>query len=64
MATTAIRDKHELLHIEAALARIAAGTYGICSACGREIGRARLKADPATLRCEPCQTPVLPALAN
>ena len=59
-----IRENQELLHIEAALARIGDGSYGICIVCGGEIGRARLKADPAAMRCLPCQIPVLPIITD
>jgi RNA polymerase-binding transcription factor DksA len=52
----------ELQEIEAALARIGAGRYGICIDCGGEIGRAPLKADPTAKRCTTCRIPVLPAL--
>lgn len=51
----AIRESRELQDIEAALARIADGSYGICTDCGEEIGPARLKAYPAAERCLPCQ---------
>ncbi len=44
----------ELLEIDAALARIADGTYGICEACGGAIGRDRLRALPAVRRCVGC----------
>lgn len=50
-----IRESQELQDIEAALARIADGSYGSCADCGREIGRARLKAYPTAKRCLPCQ---------
>ena len=50
-----IRESRELQHIEAALARIAEGSYGVCADCGEDIGRARLKAYPAAERCLPCQ---------
>jgi RNA polymerase-binding protein DksA len=50
-----IRESQELQDIEAALARIADGSYGMCADCGEEIGRARLKAYPAAERCLPCQ---------
>jgi DnaK suppressor protein len=35
----------------AALERVAAGTYGVCEVCGREIPAARLEARPAATRC-------------
>ncbi len=57
-----IRESHELQDIEAALARIGDGSYGICIDCGGEIGRARLKADPRAKRCLACQIRVLPIL--
>ena len=54
-----IRERQALQEIEAALARIRDGSYGICIDCGGEIGRARLKADPRAERCLACQIPVL-----
>lgn len=51
----AMRENQELQEIEAALARIADGSYGNCCDCGDEIGQARLKANPAARRCLPCQ---------
>jgi DnaK suppressor protein len=50
-----IRESQELQDIEAALARIGDGSYGICTDCGADIGRARLKASPTAERCLPCQ---------
>lgn len=40
--------------IDAALASIEAGTYGVCEVCGRAIPAARLEARPATTRCVDC----------
>lgn len=40
-----------LLEVDAALARIEAGTYGICRICGMEIEEARLHANPAAPTC-------------
>jgi DnaK suppressor protein len=57
-----IRESQELQEIEAALARIRDGSYGICIDCGGEIVRARLKADPTAKRCPPCQILVLTIL--
>ncbi|MCX8004126.1 MAG: TraR/DksA C4-type zinc finger protein [Burkholderiaceae bacterium] len=45
----------ELAEIDAALARIAEGTYGICIDCGGPVGRARLQVQPMAVRCAPCQ---------
>jgi DnaK suppressor protein len=50
------RDALELKAVEAALARIAQGQYGTCVRCGREIGEARLRANPIADRCIECQT--------
>jgi len=44
-----------LRRIEAALQRMDRGTYGECVECGGEINPLRLEADPAVLRCSPCQ---------
>lgn len=50
-----IRESRELQDIDAALARIADGSYGSCADCGGEIAHARLKAYPMATRCLPCQ---------
>lgn len=44
----------ELREIDAALARIADGTYGSCEICGGAIGRDRLRALPEVRRCLTC----------
>ncbi len=44
----------ELGEIDAALARIADGTYGTCEICGGAIGRDRLRALPEVRRCLAC----------
>ena len=49
------RQKHELDAIDAARARLAAGTYGVCEGCHRPIPLARLRAMPATCFCVACQ---------
>lgn len=41
--------------IEAALRRIADGSFGVCITCGQEIQDRRLKALPWTQFCLPCQ---------
>jgi RNA polymerase-binding protein DksA len=53
--TAATRDVNELREVEAALQRIADGTYGECVECGRDIGYERLKAYPTAMRCVVCQ---------
>lgn len=40
-----------LAEVEAALARLGAGTYGLCRICGREIGAERLEAVPYATLC-------------
>ena len=44
----------ELEAIDAALDRIAAGTFGICAKCGEPISPARLEAVPHAALCEEC----------
>lgn len=41
----------ELDAVEAAIARLDAGTYGICETCGEAITPERLRAQPATGHC-------------
>lgn len=50
------RDLSELRSLDAAHERIADGSYGTCIDCGRDIGFARLQANPAAERCIQCQT--------
>jgi len=45
----------DMRDIETARGRIAAGTYGVCTECGREIGYDRLLAYPTAKRCIECQ---------
>ena len=40
--------------VEAAIARLADGTYGHCERCGQQIAPARLEAMPAARRCITC----------
>jgi len=49
------RDLDELRQIDAALARMNAGRYGMCTDCGGEIGLERLRRAPAATRCFDCQ---------
>ena len=46
---------HVLSEIEAALQRIEAGTYGICTNCGKQIPEERLEALPWATLCIDCQ---------
>ena len=52
---TVSRDIAELSEVEAALGRIADGSYGTCSDCGEAIGWPRLNAQPTAERCIACQ---------
>ncbi len=45
-------SRHE---VDAALARIIEGTFGVCVACGVAVPDARLKTLPACARCIECQ---------
>ena len=49
------RESAELVAIDAALQRIADGSYGLCVDCGVSIATARLHANPTALRCVGCQ---------
>jgi DnaK suppressor protein len=49
------RDLGEARELEAALGRIADGSYGICSHCGGEIALKRLRIYPGATRCIECQ---------
>ena len=49
------RDRKLIPKIQQALARIQAGTFGLCTACGQPIGAARLRARPVTDLCIDCK---------
>lgn len=46
----------ELAAIDGALARMDAGTYGVCVRCGEPIAAARLAARPASAECVGCSS--------
>ena len=46
--------EQRLAEVDAALARVAAGPYGTCTACGRPISPARLEARPSAALCITC----------
>ena len=48
--------RSHLAEIAAAAERLAAGTYGICEACGRPIPPGRLEARPTARRCVTCSS--------
>lgn len=49
------QEKHELDEVDAAQARLAAGTFGVCDRCGQPISLERLRAVPVTRYCLTCQ---------
>jgi RNA polymerase-binding protein DksA len=49
------RNAGELHRVDAALARLSNGRYGICSNCEQEISTQRLEAEPTVERCIRCQ---------
>ena len=48
------RTEQSLSELEAAAARLVAGTYGVCLRCGRAIPVGRLEARPGARHCVPC----------
>jgi DnaK suppressor protein len=48
--------RQHLAQIDAAMARLAEGSYGTCENCGQQIGAARLAARPVTTTCISCAT--------
>jgi DnaK suppressor protein len=53
----ALRDHNRahLADVDAAIARLDAGAYGRCTACGRPVGAERLEALPWAALCIDCQ---------
>jgi RNA polymerase-binding protein DksA len=49
------RNQQHLAQVEAALARLDAGTFGTCTSCGRPIAEGRLEAIPWAALCIDCQ---------
>ena len=43
-----------LAEVDAALGRVAAGTYGVCESCGRAIASERLEVRPTARTCVRC----------
>jgi DnaK suppressor protein len=42
--------------IDGALARIEAGTFGVCTECGKDIGHDRIEYRPTSSKCINCKT--------
>ena len=56
LLVVASEAKERVAEIDAALARVDAGTYGICEACGKPIPEARLEVVPEATLCVNCKT--------
>jgi RNA polymerase-binding transcription factor DksA len=54
VAALARQAEEQLTETDAALARLAAGTYGRCERCGRPIPAARLEVRPTARTCVRC----------
>ncbi len=50
------RDRKLIAKLQEAIARLDAGTFGLCTRCGRTIATARLRARPMTDLCIECKT--------
>lgn len=53
--SSAARAREAIDNIDAALARMDAGTYGLCESCGDAVPYERLEAIPHARLCVPCQ---------
>ena len=54
VAALVSQARQQLAQIDAAMLRLAEGTYGRCESCGRPISAARLAARPMTTLCINC----------
>lgn len=54
IATLLGETRQRLAQIDAALRRLADGSYGRCAVCGQPVGAARLAARPVTTTCIRC----------
>jgi DnaK suppressor protein len=54
VAALVLQVQGQLAEVEAAIERLAAGTYGVCEQCGQPIATARLEARPAARTCIEC----------
>lgn len=52
-------QRRELAEIDRALARLADGSYGICTSCGAAIADERLEVLPTAVTCVGCPAPSL-----
>lgn len=63
------RHLRDLTALDAARARVEAGTYGVCVECAEPIGYERLRLNPSAPRCAACQaererSPGMPSYAS
>jgi DnaK suppressor protein len=56
LIVVASEARARVAEIDAALARVEAGTYGLCEACGKPILHARLEVLPEATLCVSCKT--------
>ncbi|WP_112248680.1 TraR/DksA family transcriptional regulator [Kribbella monticola] len=54
LGALAEQARHHLTEIDAAIARLTAGTYTTCELCGRPISDERLEARPTARTCTTC----------
>jgi DnaK suppressor protein len=54
VSTMVDQTRARLVDVDAALDRVARGTYGLCERCGAPIPEARLEARPVARTCVPC----------
>ncbi|MFW5741767.1 MAG: TraR/DksA family transcriptional regulator [Spirochaetota bacterium] len=47
-------DRHRLVRVQSALARLEEGHFGVCAVCGEQINEKRLDAQPDTVFCYDC----------
>ncbi len=55
LASLVQQAQDHLAEIDAAVARLDAGVYGVCEACGRPIATGRLEARPVARTCIECE---------
>lgn len=56
LLVVASEAKERVAEIDAALARVEAGAYGVCESCGKPIAKARLEVVPEASLCVNCKT--------
>jgi phage/conjugal plasmid C-4 type zinc finger TraR family protein len=56
LVVVASEAQARVVEIDAALARVESGSYGLCEACGKPIPEARLEVLPEATLCVSCKT--------